>query len=247
MENSQIELMLFSDIDDEQLIRFNILDAFNTLPTGSPLEGFFYRVNKTIENLKLEFEESRQIQLKEYKNSIKFNNENNVDNKFDMNSHNLKNITILKSQDYIFYKFIAQLSAVNPNESKSIKIKLSSFEKVEKIIKEIKLLLLESSKYNTRIQPNQFLNIFKSDLSYCIFRDFHEMFKNESKHFNANYSFIFLELEDGNKLLCNGKEFMKFLLDNFGISFAKIDYRKFKNKSKLPILNIIVDRLLYDL
>lgn len=247
MQDSDIELLLFSDVDDKTFVKFKIFDAFNSRSNGSSVESFFYRLRRVIGKMREEFEYSRETQIKRFESSIEYNNLNDVDNKFQMNDFNLKQIKLLESEEFRFYKSITCYSLKNSNNIEVISFKYPWFNSLETILDETKRTLLESSKYNTKLELNKFPHIFKSDFSYCVFRDFHEMSFVKKTHHNANYSFIFLELESRDTLLCSGPEFIGFLLETYGIKIKKIDYRKFKIPSKMKKFDSITDRLLLDL
>ncbi|MBR9846381.1 MAG: hypothetical protein GYB35_09885 [Algicola sp.] len=247
MENSEIQILLLSETSDKELIKLKIIDAFNSRTSGLSVQSFFYQLHNTVDNLKIEFKESRNNLIERYESSTKFNRENDVENKFEMNAHNLREISKIKSGDYFFNKSIYVQKLSKPYGVEVISFKESFFQDIETIILEVKKMILSSRMYNTRLQLNEFPQIFSSDLAYSIFIDFHEMVKDNDKNYNANYSFIFLELEREKAILCNGKEFLVFLLKTYQIKFNKIDYRKIGSKRKMDKLSTIRNRLLFDL
>lgn len=96
---------------------------------------------------------------------------------------------------------------------------------------------LESEKND--ILTNPFENIFLNGVGYSIFNRLHKVYREKSKNYLANYSFLYESLKADKFLICDPKDWITFLAENYDITIEKIDARQSGKSKKTTAYEVI--------
>lgn len=107
----------------------------------------------------------------------------------------------------------------------------------------LKNRLSEIENPKEKLLVNKYTHIFKDDFEFTLFQEMHKIYKEDTKHDLANYSFLFYAMQKDKFIICKQKEFLEFL-GKYDISIPKIDSRQIgENVRKEPLYKATKENL----
>lgn len=99
----------------------------------------------------------------------------------------------------------------------------------------------QTDKPDNVLLQNKHPKIFKNDLGFTLFTKMHELYKEEVKKLQANFSFLYYAMEK-DFLNCSQKSYIEFL-GSYNIFIDKVDSRQSGTNNKSKLYNSIKERL----
>lgn len=83
----------------------------------------------------------------------------------------------------------------------------------------------ETESPKEKLLDNAYPAIFKDDFAFTLFEEMHKIYKEDTKHELANYSFLFYAMQKDKFIRCGNQAFLEFLV-LYDVSIPKIDSRQ---------------------